>query len=106
MALSREDKADVKRSMGGAMANKIAKVTNDAKSKALKKKASYDRSFGLPAGERVTPRLQERFKNYEKHLKRTGGWGQGTHERKLHKQNQFYHFNKPEYDSPEYRTKK
>lgn len=30
MALSKEDKGDVKRAMGKAMANKIAKVTRDA----------------------------------------------------------------------------
>lgn len=69
------------------------------------KKAAYDRSFGLPSGERVTPRLKNRFDNYEKHLKKTGGWGVNSRERHLHKQNSFYQFNKPEYDSKEYKKK-
>jgi hypothetical protein len=46
MAISREDKADVKGAMGKAMANKVANVTRDnTKSRALKIKQTV-KSFG------------------------------------------------------------
>lgn len=56
-------------------------------------------SFGLPHGKKETPRLRSRFKNYVKHMKKTGGWGNGPQEEHLHRQNNFYEFNKPDYDS-------
>jgi len=67
-----------------------------AKSKAIENKK--ESSFGLPRGEKETPQLRKRFRNYEKHLKKTGGYGTGKYERHLLKQNNFYEFNKPEYD--------
>lgn len=53
--------------------------------------------YGLPKGEKETPQLRTRFKNYyKKHGsgyldKRDKGYGL--------KQNNFYEFNKPEYDN-------
>lgn len=55
-------------------------------------------SFGLPHGEKETPQLRKRFKNYETSMKKKGMWGIGKNERHLHKQNSFYEFNKPDYD--------
>jgi len=37
MALNKEDKADVSRSMGKALANKVSKVTNDRRQAAQEK---------------------------------------------------------------------
>ena len=60
MALSREDKADVKGTLGKAMANKISKVTRDkpsmnaSKSKALSKKVGSTPFF---------PKAHEEFKD-------------------------------------------
>lgn len=56
-------------------------------------------SFGLPHGEKETPQLRNRFENYKKHMKKTGGWGFAKDEERLHKKNSFYEFNKPQYDS-------
>lgn len=62
--------------------------------------------FGLPHGEQETTQLRTRFNNYRKDKKKKGEWGQGTHETHLHRQNSFYEFNKPQYDSKKVSAKK
>lgn len=55
--------------------------------------------FRLPSGEKETTQLRTRFNNYRKAMKKKGMWGTGEHETHLHRQNSFYEFNRPEYDS-------
>lgn len=52
-------------------------------------------NFGLPAGEKETPQLRQRFRNYYK--KHAGILDKKDRGYSL-KQNNFYEFNKPEYD--------
>ncbi len=63
-------------------------------------KKMRESSFGLPHGEKETPQLRKRFKNYVKHMEKKGGFGPGDRADKyrLQKQNSFYEFNKSDYD--------
>lgn len=49
MALSSEDKADVKKAMGSKMADRVSRVTHDSKSKALKVKMGKKAKISLRA---------------------------------------------------------
>ncbi len=56
--------------------------------------------FGLPHGEKETLQLRKRFNNYMIDMERQGKLGYLDKKDKGHllKQNNFYEFNKPEYD--------
>lgn len=59
-------------------------------------------SFNLPHGEKETPQLRDRFKNY---YKKHAGYGDKADKGHMLRQNNFYSFNKPEYDSPKRKGK-
>lgn len=66
-----------------------------SKKKEVAKKMVKESSFGLPEGERETPKLRKRFKNY---YKKHAGYLDKKDKGHGLKQNNFYEFNKPEYD--------
>ena len=71
-------------------------MASTARSKALGSKKEKEPYFGLPGGEKDTPQLRNRFKNYIKRNKM--GPGDKANNYKLQRDNSFYQFNKPEYD--------
>ena len=71
--LKREAKHELKELGGPKRAEAHEKKIEMAKKKS-------EPFFGLPHGEKDTPQLRKRYNNYVKHMKATGGWGQGSHE--------------------------
>ena len=69
----------------------------DIAGKMKKEKEPY---FGLPHGEKDTPQLRKRFKNYisSESARNNLGPGDRANGYKLRRDNSFYDFNKPEYD--------
>ena len=63
--------------------------------KVKKEKEPY---FGLPHGEKDTPQLRKRFKNYVKKEGHTFGHLDKQNGHKLLRDNSFYQFNHPKYD--------
>lgn len=72
-------------------------MAKDSKSKAIKKE-TREPYFGLPHGEKDTPQLRKRFKNYVKKNEHTFGHADKLNKHKLLRDNQFYEFNKKDYD--------
>lgn len=54
--------------------------------------------FGLPSGEKDTPQLRTRWKNYVKKEGHTFDPGDKANNYKLQRDNSFYQFNHPKYD--------